>query len=122
MGHRLHSAKKYDIQYSDASAFNWCQEEINEILYCLAEGDMAYDDESLIFSNTLWGNRANLQKNITKIISPNNEWEYQDELNEKLEALCKKYQDITNYSLYRNLKEIIEQSDPNCEDIHFAWF
>lgn len=122
MEHRLHSAKKYEIQYGDASAFNWCQEEINEILYCLAEGHMAYDDESLACSKTLWGNRANLQKNIARIISPDSAWEYQEELNEKLENLCKKYHDITNYSLFRNLKVIIEQSDPNCEDVHFAWF
>lgn len=53
MGYRLHSAKKYDIQFGDASAFNWCQNEINEILYCLTEGDMAYDDESLACSKML---------------------------------------------------------------------
>lgn len=122
MGYRLHSAKKYDIQFGDASAFNWCQNEINEILYCLAEGDMAYDDESLACSKMLWGNRAKLQKNIARIISPDSTWEYQEELNEKLENLVKNYHDITNYSLFRNLKKIIEQSDPNCQDVHFAWF
>lgn len=122
MGDKLHSAKKYDIQYGDASAFNSCQKEINEILDCLAEGNMAYDDESIAYSKSLWGNRANLQKNVARIISPDSTWEYQEELNEKLENFIKKYHDVTNYSLFRNLKEIIEQSDPNCEDIHFAWF
>lgn len=122
MGLRLHSAKKYDIQYGEACAFNYCQEELNEIIDKLAQNDISYNDESLRFSNTVWANRKNLIENVDKIVTPDPEWDFQEEMDEYIDSLIKKNPDLSREIIHQRLKTIIEQSDPNCSDIYFSWF
>ena len=40
MGHRLHTAVVYKVEYGLNASFNWAQEHINNIIETLAEGDI----------------------------------------------------------------------------------
>lgn len=125
MGLRLHSAKKYDVQYNCEAYFNYQQDTVNRILHVLAEGDMTSDDEDSYFSNALWGNREKLKNNVGKIILPDPEWEYQEELNEAVADYLKYTEthtdDMKTY-LHDGLKKLIELSDESCTDVHFYWY
>ena len=124
MGCRLHSATKYEVKYSSDGNFNWGQKYINPIISCLSDGDFWCDNSDYIEGATiLEASRANLSKNIDKIITPNNEWENQEELNELINDMENdaNYHIDRNY-LYQSLKSLIEQSDNNCNYIHFCWF
>ena len=46
MGHRLHVAKKYDVQYAGGSAFNYKVEEIHELLSVCCENGYPYNGDS----------------------------------------------------------------------------
>lgn len=122
MGIRLHSAKVYDVQYNDCARFNYAQEYINPIINVLAEYSMWCDnDDYPCGASTLEVPKEPFLKNLEYIINPNNEWEYQEELNEAIQSLLK-HTDIDKNYLYENLKLISERADTNNDYIHFAWF
>lgn len=125
MGLRLHSAKKYDIQYGTDSSFNYQQHLINPIIGLLAEYDISSSDDYLEYSYTVEANRENLMNNIEKILQPDPNWEHQEDLNKLIEKFLeynKNNCNITKEYLYNNLKSIIEQADPSNTDVYFAWF
>jgi hypothetical protein len=119
MGKRLHSAVKYEVKYDGKADFNYQQDRINTLIDALAEGDCSYEDD-IYFSDTVSANRANLLANVDKIIHPDENWEWQETVDYNIEKLEK--DGYTRESIYKSLKVIIEQSDSNCEDVHFAWF
>lgn len=119
MGKRLHSAVKYEVKYDGKADFNYQQDRINALIDALAEGDCSYADE-IYFSDTVSANRANLLANVDKIIHPDENWEWQETVDYNIERL--ESEGYTRESIYKSLKMIIEQSDSNCEDVHFAWF
>lgn len=124
MGKRLHSAIKYEVKYETNGRFNWGGDHVNPIIECLAEGDFWCDDyEYMGGANTLEANRENLLANVERIINPDPEWVNQEELNDLLKEMenDKEWGMDTHY-LYTELKMLIEQSDPNCAYVHFAWF
>ena len=121
MGKRLQSAVKYEVKYGSKADFNFQQDRINALIDALAEGDCSYEEE-LYYSDTVSANRANLLANIDKIIHPDENWEWQETVDYNIEMLVKGGYTITREDLYKSLKAIIEQSDSNCEDVHFAWF
>lgn len=121
MGLRLHSAIKYEVKYGDC-AFNYAQNHINPIIELLAE-DCGYEGDYLEFSNTLSAHRDNLIKNVERIKTPDDDWEHQEELNELIEYMENDSEcGIDRDYLYTQLKKIINQSDPNNDYVHFAWF
>lgn len=121
MGKRLHSAVKYEVVYSDTSAFDWGSETVNPIIDILSEMDCSYDGDDICYSETVNANRENLLANVDKIINPDYTWDSQEDLDDMLYRL-EKYTDITREELHKTLKAFIEMSDSNCEDVHFAWF
>ena len=72
-------------------------------------------------ATTVTANRINLLKNIDKIILPDENWEYQEMLDEEIN-LIEVYNEISREELHKNLKELIEQSDSRNKDVFFAWF
>lgn len=123
MGHRLHSAKKYDVQYSDTAAFNYAQNHINPIIEILSENDCYYEGDCLDYADTLEGNRGKLQENVERILTPDNDWGFQEELDELIEYMEEDEDcNIDRQYLYNCLKSMIENSDENCPYVHFAWF
>lgn len=124
MGHRLHSATKYEVKYDCNGRFNWASEHINPIIECLAEGDSWFSNcECIECSDTCEAAREVLLANVERIINPDPEWANQEELNELLNEMeSDRDCDIDAYYLYTELKHLIEQSDPTCSYVHFAWF
>lgn len=123
MGHRLHSAKTYKVEYGSNSSFNWAQEHINPIIDILAEGDTFSEGECLEYANTLQAHRGTLIANVEKIKTPDNNWSNQEELEELIEAMQNDSScDIDRDYLYTQLKATILESDPDCDYVHFSWF
>ena len=118
MGQRLHSAVKYEVKYSSTAAFNWGAEKVNPIIEVLSEYDYFNGDDGL----TIEANRENLLKNVDRIITPDEYWEYQLELNELLEDLNTPDGAIDRNYLHEMLKKLIEQSDSQNNFVYFAWF
>lgn len=121
MGHRLHSAKKYVVEYSDFGNFNYCQDSINPIIEVLAETDAFFSDDFLECANTIDANRKNLLANVDKIINPDDSWPYMEELNEILED-ADVDAELTRENIHGALKKLIEEADPNNDYVHFHWF
>lgn len=123
MGHRLHSATKYEVVYGTNGRFNWSSEHINPIIECLAEGDCWFSDEYIGSADTCEGARDKLLANVERIINPNDGWSRQDELNELLDEMENDSEcEVDRKYLYTELKELIEQSDAQRNYVHFAWF
>lgn len=121
MGVRLHSEKKHEIVYSDTASFNYLSDYINPILLVLSEYDLWYDNDTLEGATKLEAERDMLIKNIEYIKTPNDDWSYQDDLENEIESLLK-HTEITRETLYNDLKKIIEQSDERNSTIYFSWF
>lgn len=121
----LHSAIKYEVEYGLNSNFKWKNHVINPIIAVLAEEQYSYDGahngEEIENATIVTANRNNLLKNIDKIISPDENWDYQEMLEGKIN-LIEVYHDISREELHKNLKELIEQSDSRNKDVFFAWF
>ena len=63
-------------------------------------------------------NRKNLLENLEQIISPDEDWD----ANEQTEGLIKEIEEyMTREELYNMLKTLIEQSDDRCDRVYFAW-
>ena len=120
MGMRLHSAIKHEVVYSENSDFNWLSDIINPIIEQLAEYDCSYDECEIYYAKSISANRTKLLNNLDKIINPNDEWEFQDDLNYHIKRI--EDDGITRDVLYNKLKTLIEQSDNRCENVYFAWF
>ena len=120
MGNRLHSAIKHEVIYSENSDFNWLSDIINPIIDNLAEYDCSYDADDICYANSISANRTNLLNNLDKIINPNDEWEFQDDLDYQIKRI--EDNGITREVLYNKLKILIEQSDSRCKNVYFAWF
>lgn len=124
MGCRLHSAKKYEVEYTSKAAFNYASHVINPIIECLSDGDFWCDNQDCIEgASILDASRENLIKNVEHIITPDEEWENQEVLDELIEEMenddsCS----IDRAYLYKELKSLIEYADANCTYIHFSWF
>ena len=122
MGHRLHSAIKYEVKYGDC-AFNYAQPHINPIIEILAENECYYEGEYLDYADNLSANREKLVKNVEYIKVTESDWEGQEDLNELIEDMENDNEcDIDREYLYTQLKHIINQSDKNNDYVHFAWF
>ena len=122
MGVRLHSAAKYEVVYSQTASFNYGHEHINNVLFALTEGDLWYEGDFLDSANMLNGDRHLLLKNVEKIITPDNDWYYQEELDETIAKMERDpYFGYTRQTLYEDLKKIIEQGDPTEDKVHFFW-
>ena len=124
MGHRLHTATKYEVEYGSNGRFNWGQNHLNPIIECLADGDFWCNDQDCIeAADMLEASRENLRKNIDNIITPNPEWDGQEILDELIEDMENdKHCDIDRVYLHTQLKALIEQADARNTYVHFSWF
>ena len=120
MGKRLHSAVSYEVKYGEKEYFNWQADRINPIIDILAEGDTSYNDDDIQFADTISANRENLLANIDKIINPDENWEYQDDLERKIRNIG--FVGLTREELHKELKTLVEQADSRIGYIHFAWY
>lgn len=119
MGYRLHSATKYDVKLDSNGYFNWNSECINRVIECLAEDTFwANDSEYFYDADILEADRETLLKNLPNILTPNWDWDGQEDLEQAIEDL----EDIDRLYLYNGLKTLIAQSDPNNTFVHFVWF
>ena len=122
MGCRLHSAKKYEVEYTSNAAFNYASHIINPIIECLSDGDFWCDNQDYIEGATiLEASRENLIKNVEHIITPNEEWDNQEVLDELIEEM-EDDDSIDRAYLYKELKQLIEQADAQNNYIYFSWF
>lgn len=122
MGKRLHSATKHEVVWGENAKFNYAQDYINPIIDILAEYDVGYEGDCLEYADSVSADRKKLLENVDKIVQPNNEWEYQEELNEVLENMEKNSEGLTKEYVHTHLRNIINESDKNCNDVYFAWF
>ena len=124
MGHRLHTACKYEVEYGSNGRFNWASHRLNPIIECLSDGDFWCNEPDCVDGATmLEGSRENLINNIEYIINPNPEWENQEVLDELIEEMENDKQcGIDRQYLYENLKNLIDNSDTRCTYVHFSWF
>ena len=121
MGCRLHSAKKYEVNYGDTGAFSYASHLINPIIVILSEDDYWGDDDYIGNAVLLEANRENLIANVDKIINPDEDWEWQEELDEAIEAM-ENDSEITREELYEDLKSLIDDADKKSDYVHFSWF
>lgn len=123
MGHRLHTAVVYKVEYGLHASFNWAQEHINNIIETLAEGDIFCEGEDLDYANTLQAHRGTLLANVDKIKTPDENWPNQEVLEEQIgNMLNDETCSIDRDYLYQQLKAHINSSDADCDYVHFAWF
>ena len=136
-GMTLHTAERYEKKYTEGIV---CSEEWDErlienigfLIAFLANYDVEYifDDMPTDSTNfdfvTYWPssvsefgvNRKNLLENLEQIISPDEDWD----ANEQTEGLIEEIEEyMTREELYNMLKTLIEQSDDRCDRVYFAW-
>lgn len=123
MGHRLHSAKTYKVEYGTRSIFNWAQNHVNPIIELLAEGDVFTEGEYIEYADTLQAHRNTLIANVEKIKTPDKNWPNQEKLEERIEDMLNDDTcDIDRDYLYKQLKAAIMESDADNDYVYFAWF
>lgn len=122
---RLHSANRYRIEYNNDGKFCFDSDIINPIIYILVEGDCEFNGRDIYYSDRICARKATLLKNLDKIINPDESWDYKERLNSYIKILETSKSFVSNFQtrqyLYDNLKALIDQSDSESEDIHFAW-
>lgn len=121
MGCRLHTAYKYEVEYTSKAVFNYASHIINPIIAILSEDDYWGNDDNIVNATQLEGNRKNLLANVEKIMNPDENWEWQEELDEAIETMENR-SEINREYLYKELKSLIEYADANCTYVHFSWF
>lgn len=124
MGYRIHTATKYEVKYGSGSYFNWASNYINRIIEALGEGEVFYNDEyDICNASEIEASREKLTQNLDKIITPNPDWDYHEDLEEVIRDMEQdKECGITRDYLHSSLKTLISDADPNNDMIHFAWF
>ena len=136
-GMTLHTAERYEKKYTEGIVCSekWDErliENIGFLIAFLANYDVEYifDEMPTDSTNfdfvTYWPsivsefgvNRKNLLENLEQIISPDEDWD----ANEQTEGLIKEIEKyMTREELYNMLKTLIEQSDDRCDRVYFAW-
>lgn len=136
-GMTLHTAERYEKKYTEGIVCSkeWDErliENISFLIAFLAGYDIEYifDEMPTDSSNfdfvTYWPssvsefgvNRKNLLENLEQIISPDEDWD----ANEQTEGLIEEIEEyMTREELYNMLKTLIEQSDDRCDRVYFAW-
>lgn len=113
MGHRLHVAKKYDIEYATPSNFNHEVEEFHGLLYSL---DIAYSGDT--YDDSFEILRSELQRGIEKLKNTETlEQEEQDSINEALDNLRETKDEVIRY-----LEIFLEHSDKTGDYILLSFF
>lgn len=121
MGYRLHSATTYEVAYNSKAVFNHASHVINPIIVILSEEDYWANDDYIVNATQLEANRENLIANVEKIMNPDEDWEWQEDLDDEIETMEKR-SEIDRESLYKELKNLIESADARCDYVHFSWF
>ena len=121
MGCRLHSATKYEVEYSSKAVFNHASHVINPIITILSEEDYWANDDYIGNATQLEASRENLVANVDKIMNPDEDWEWQEELDGAIETM-EKHSEINREYLYKELKSLIDDAEKKDDYIHFSWF
>lgn len=122
----LRTAIKYEVKLSNTKCFNWKDAPtINTIINAIAEEDAEFNREDFdwIYSDEVKANRKKLLANIDKIIKPDENWAFHEDLEFQLNSI-EKYRKTTKFTrenIYNNLKELIEQSDSRNKYVYFFW-
>ena len=111
----LHSAKIYQVEYSDDSWFNWDIEEINDLIAAHTDNSWFSDTEYMSGSNSLEVEKDEMQSLIDWLNDPDNEDDYKEEN----ETLSKKY---SRTEVAERLSSLLKDSDPKNGYVRLEWF
>ena len=122
---KLYTETKCNEKYSKKGYFSTCiYDRINTIINTLSDDDFKCSDENhWVYSEQVEARRTNLLNNLDKIINPDPNWEFHEDLEYQLNELAENRQrPTTREYVYESLKELIEVSDSRIEYVRFAWF
>lgn len=106
MGHRLHVAKKYEVEYTLADNFNYEVEEFHDLLSSL---DVTYTGDS--YGNQFDVSKEEWKKGIDKLKNLSNlETEEREEIESALEKLEEPLAEIIEF-----MELLLEEADQNHE-------
>ena len=113
MGHRLHVAKKYVVEYGEISTFNW---NVREFHYLLDALDVYYSgeylDDTFVVLKSGWATAIDKLKGFEDL--PQDE---QDDITDTLKPLGYSVEEIL-----RIFEGYLKESEPNNIYLHFAFF
>ena len=108
MGFRLNNIKRKVIEYGSQEAFNYMQEEINNLL-CEVCGKIYFDDDEVSFSNSFEILKENIKTGIKKL----------------LETPDKLVKENNSYYTYKDVADFLQISlneSKNKHVVSFEWF
>ena len=118
----LRTAIKYEVELSNTKYFPWKYAPIiNTIINAIAEEDAEFSSEDWVYSGEIKANREKLLTNLDKLIKPDENWAFHEDLEFQLTHLEKYNKTMTREKIYNNLKELIEQSDNRNKYVYFFW-
>lgn len=113
MGIRLHYAKKYEVRWNyESGNFSHMQDDLNSFLYELSGGFDSYVGDSIDYTEQFEINKDTV-RDMIESLEDYNDSELPDQLIEEGYTIS----DVRNL-----LIEALENSDPNNEEVVFAWF
>ena len=120
----LRTAIKYEVELGNTKCFNWKDvSTINPIINAIAEEDAEFSSEDWVYSGEIKANREKLLANLDKLIKPDENWAFHEDLEFQLNFIEKyhKTNKLTRETIYNNLKELIGQSDSRNKYVYFFW-
>ena len=120
----LRTAIKYEVELGNTKCFTWKDAPtINPIINAIAEEDAKFSSEDWVYSGEIKANREKLLANLDKLIKPDENWAFHEDLEFQLNFIEKyhKTNKLTRETIYNNLKELIEQSDSRNKYVYFFW-
>lgn len=112
MGLKLHYAKKYEVKWNLGGDFNYMQDGLNCFLYDLSGGFDSYVGDNVDYTEEFEINKDTVRDMIESLENYND-----SELPDQLIKEGYTISDVRNL-----LIEALENSDPNNEEVVFAWF
>jgi hypothetical protein len=133
MGHRLHVAKKYDVQYAGGSAFNYKVTEMHNLLDACCENEYPYNGD--IYENEFEVSKEDWLEMIEVIkyvygldstITKDDDWIDSDCVRQSCINLVKNEdeplteEEVTN--LLADLQYFYDNAEPNESVLHLCFF
>lgn len=133
MGHRLHVAKKYDVQYAGGDAFNYKVDEMHNLLDACCENNYPYTGDS--FDDEFEVEKSDWLQMIEAIkyvygkdstITKNDDWIDSDCIRQScINLVGDEDKPLTESELERLLSDLqyfYDNADPNNDYLHLCFF
>lgn len=133
MGHRLHVAKKYDVQYEGGYAFNYKVEEIHNLIDACCENNYPYsgdsfDDEFEVYKSD-WIEMIEVIKyvyGLESTITKDDNWFDDDCVRQScINLVCDEDRPLTEdevTGLLEDLQYLLDASDEDQDYLHLCFF